>query len=194
EGENAMRNWRQAISDVNDAARFMIREGIADPDSMTILGWSYGGYSALQGGVMDPDLYRAIVAIAPVTDLPKLRDDYRWTTAYRAASRQIGGGANAAEGSPARRAKEIDAPVMIFFGDRDINVSVRQGRMMHDALKDAGKSVDYIEYKGLEHGLRQSKARADMLEKIGRFLNANVAASPAPTVARAAATANASGN
>ncbi|MEO0501630.1 MAG: alpha/beta fold hydrolase, partial [Pseudomonadota bacterium] len=116
EGENAMRNWRQAISDVNDAARSMIREGVADPESMTILGWSYGGYSALQGGVMDPDLYRAIVAIAPVTDLPKLRDAYRWTTAYHAASRQIGGGANAAEGSPARRAKEIDAPVMIFFG------------------------------------------------------------------------------
>ena len=62
---------------MNDAGRWLIAEGIADPGRIGILGWSYGGYVGLQSQVTDPELYRAVVAIAPVTDLEDLRDQAR---------------------------------------------------------------------------------------------------------------------
>ncbi len=42
-----------------------------------IVGWSYGGYAALQSSVVDPTLFKAVVAIAPVTDLRMLKEEYR---------------------------------------------------------------------------------------------------------------------
>jgi dipeptidyl aminopeptidase/acylaminoacyl peptidase len=39
-----------------------------EPAGLTILGWSCGGYSTLQGAMVDLQLFKAVVAIAPVTD------------------------------------------------------------------------------------------------------------------------------
>ena len=54
--ENGFKSWKTAIGDVNDAGRWLVSEGIAAPDKLAIFGWSYGGYAALQSGVLDPDL------------------------------------------------------------------------------------------------------------------------------------------
>jgi dipeptidyl aminopeptidase/acylaminoacyl peptidase len=40
---NALRNWRAAMSDIGDSARYLAKEGIADPNRIAIVGWSYGG-------------------------------------------------------------------------------------------------------------------------------------------------------
>jgi dipeptidyl aminopeptidase/acylaminoacyl peptidase len=60
--------------------------------------------------------------------------------------------------------------VALFHGTRDLNVDVRHSQAMERALKDAGKSVLYREYPDLQHGLDDSKVRAEMLADIGRFL------------------------
>ena len=66
----ASSRWRTAIGDVNDAGA-VAGQRRASPirTKLAIVGWSYGGYAALQSGGVDPDLYKAVVAIAPVTDL-----------------------------------------------------------------------------------------------------------------------------
>jgi dipeptidyl aminopeptidase/acylaminoacyl peptidase len=74
------------------------------------------------------------------------------------------------EGSPARNVDRIDVPVLLFHGDRDVNVGVGESRLMEKALKGAGKPVDYVEFKGLDHQLDDSVARAEMLEKSDAFL------------------------
>lgn len=168
--QNGFRGWRTSIGDVTAGARWLVTQGIADPNRMGIVGWSYGGYAALQAGVTEPGLFKAIVAIAPVTDLAQLKTDAEHFTNSVLVDRFVGSGPHVTEGSPARNADRITAPVLLFQGDRDFNVSITHSRMMQDALEAAGKHSTLTVYPGLEHDLDDSSARTDMLARIGRFL------------------------
>ena len=170
-GKNGYQAWNVAIGDVNDAGRWLVSQGIADADKLAIAGWSYGGYAALQSQVVAPDLFKAVVAIAPVTDLEYLRDDAKAYTSFRLRDEQLGRGPHIAAGSPRRHADKFNAPVALFHGTLDVNVEVRHSRSMESALRRAGKTVTYREFEDLEHGLRDSKARAQMLEDIDAFLS-----------------------
>lgn len=173
-GRNGFKAWDVAIGDVNDAGRWLVSEGIARADSLAIVGWSYGGYAALQSQVLDPSLFKAVVAIAPVSDLGYLVDDARNYTSLRLVERFVGDGPHVEAGSPRRHAERFAAPVALFHGTRDINVDVRHAQAMAKALKSAGKAVIYHEYEDLQHGLEDSAARIDMLATIGRFLDENL--------------------
>jgi acetyl esterase/lipase len=170
-GRNGFKSWDVAIGDVNDAGRWLVSEGIARPDQLAIAGWSYGGYAALQSQVLDPALYKAVVAIAPVSDLNYIVEDARAYTNYDVVRDFIGTGAHVEAGSPRRHAEKFAVPVALFHGTRDLNVDVRHSRGMEKALKDAGKSVIYREYPDLQHDLGDSKVRANMLKDIGQFLD-----------------------
>jgi acetyl esterase/lipase len=167
---NGFQSWRTAIGDVNDAGRWLVREGIADPARLAIVGWSYGGYAALQSGVLDPDLYKAVVAIAPVTDLQMLTAQSRWWSDHRIARNFIGSGPHVREGSPAQNAARIKAPVLMFHGAMDRNVLVRQSRLMDERLRAANRRSELVVYPGLDHGLEDSSARAEMLRRADAFL------------------------
>jgi len=75
-----------------------------------------------------------------------------------------------AEGSPARHADAFRAPVLLFHGDQDRNVGVSESRTMNDRLKNAGKSVEYVEFAGLDHQLRDAGARTRLLSESDAFL------------------------
>lgn len=168
--ENGFKSWKIAIGDVTDSGRWLVSQGIADPSKLAILGWSYGGYAALQSGVVAPDLFKAIVAIAPVTDLAELRKEFIRTSAQRVMRDWIGTGPHLQEGSPAQHAAAIKAPVMLFHGDLDQNVKALESKLMEDKLRAAGKSVQLTIYPKLDHGLDDSAVRADMLGKSDAFL------------------------
>ena len=168
--QNGFRGWRTSIGDITAGARWLAQQGIADPSRMAILGWSYGGYAALQSGVTEPDLFRAIVAIAPVTDLQQIKDDFRMFTSARNVSEYIGSGPHIAEGSPLPNASRITAPVLMFHGDRDFNVRAGHAQRMDRALRDAGRTSELMVFPGLEHDLADGDARRRMLERIRTFL------------------------
>ena len=167
---NGFQSWNVAIGDVNDAGRWLISEGIADASRLAVVGWSYGGYAALQSGVVDPDLYKAVVAIAPVADIGDWRDEWRRFTNAAVMRDFVGTGPHIAAGSPARHASAIKAPILLFHGEMDRNVSVRQSRLMRDRLRDAGKNVELVEFSGLDHQLEDSAARVRMLRRSDEFL------------------------
>ena len=167
---NGFQSWRTAVGDVNDAGRWLVREGIADPAKLAIVGWSYGGYAALQSAALDADLYRAIVAIAPVTDLAVLREEARGWSDFRLMRDFIGSGPTVREGSPAQNAAAIRAPVLIFHGDHDANVDVRHARLMQERLNDARRPVELVVFPGLDHQIEDSAARAQMLRQSDAFL------------------------
>lgn len=168
--KNGFQSWKTAIGDIDDAGRWLVSEGIADPNKLAIVGWSYGGYAALQSQVVDPKLYKAVVAIAPVTDLDKWREELANDYRYRQRSDFVGQGPHIEEGSPARHADRFVAPVLLFHGDRDQNVGVAESRLMQTRLKAAGKQVDYVEFAGLDHQLDDSAARSRVLGSTSAFL------------------------
>jgi dipeptidyl aminopeptidase/acylaminoacyl peptidase len=171
---NGFQSWRTSIGDVTAGAKWLANQGIAAADKLAIVGWSYGGYAALQSDVTEPGLFKAVVAIAPVTDLNLTKEQSRYFTNFRLVSEYIGSGPHVREGSPLQNASRISAPVLLVHGDRDLNVAVRQSKEMHQALRAAGKKSDYVEFPGLEHSLTDSQARARMLDKIASFLSASI--------------------
>jgi len=171
-GNNAFQAWETAIGDVNDAGRWLEAQGIAAPGKLAIFGWSYGGYAALQSAVLDPHLYKAIVAVAPVTDLDALREQYRDRSNYLVIDNFIGNGAHVEAASPARHADAFTAPVLLFHGDADENVQVGASRLMKARLESARKQVTYVEFKGLDHSLDDAGARSRMLAQSAEFIGA----------------------
>lgn len=173
--KNGFQSWRTAVGDVNDAGRYLLSSGIAAPGKLGVVGWSYGGYAALQSSVLDPDLFKAIVAIAPVTDLNMVREEARFFTNFPQVSAMIGQGAHVREGSPLQNVAQIKAPVLLIHGDKDDNVGVGESRAMAGKLRGAGKKVDYVEFAGLDHQLDDAAARTELLSKSDAFLKAALA-------------------
>ncbi|WP_421737744.1 alpha/beta hydrolase family protein [Caulobacter sp.] len=172
--QNGFQSWRKAIGDVNDAGRWLRDQGIAAPGKLAIVGWSYGGYAALQSSVLDPELFKAIVAVAPVTDLETLREESRNFTNFKIMDAYIGRGPHLREGSPAQNAEKIKAPILMFHGDQDVNVGVGESRLMLSRLKSADKKAELVIFPGLDHQLDDSAARAQMLDKAEVFLRASL--------------------
>lgn len=172
--KNGFQGWRTAIGDIAASAKYLVSEGIADPKRLAIVGWSYGGYAALLSAAERPALYKAVVAIAPVTDLNLLKRDASDFTNGRLISGFVGSGPDVIQGSPLRRASEIKAPVLLFHGDIDGNVSIDHSEKMVAALHKAGDSAELVRFQGLDHQLDDSDARAQMLTRIGQLLDRNI--------------------
>jgi dipeptidyl aminopeptidase/acylaminoacyl peptidase len=126
-------------------------------------------------GVEEPDRYRCLVSIAGVTDPVMLIDQHRHFLNRKGVTKFIGRDTEVIKhGSPLKRASEIRAPVLLFHGDQDLNVSVDHSQKMAKALKRAKKSVEYIEYEDTEHSILRNGYRVDMLDRIGSFLDAHI--------------------
>jgi len=173
--ENGFRGWQTSIGDITAAGRWLIAQG-ADPNRLGIVGWSYGGYAALQSGATEPGLFKAIVAVAPVTDLALLVEEARNFTNFELVRRFVGEGPHVRAGSPLQNVERITAPVLLFHGVRDINVGIVHSRRMDAALRAAGKRSTLVTFEGLEHDLADSEARIQMLGRIGAFLAAEMPA------------------
>ena len=172
--QNGFKNWRTSIGDVTASAKWLASKGIADPKRTAIVGWSYGGYAALQSAATEPALYKAVVAVAPVTDLAMLKEDFHDFTNYKLVADEIGSGPHVADGSPLRHAADINVPVLLVHGTLDANVNYRHSQKMDQALKAAGKRSELITFDGLDHQLNDSAARTRMLTRIGEFLDAAI--------------------
>jgi dipeptidyl aminopeptidase/acylaminoacyl peptidase len=168
--KNGFRSWSTAIGDVLDAGRWLVAQGIASPDKLAVVGWSYGGYAALQSAVVDPSVFKAVIAVAPVTDLPELKEEHRHWSDFLVVTRQIGEGPHVREGSPALNAAKIKVPVLLFHGEMDRNVPIRQSKEMADRLAAAGVPHELVTWPNLDHQLEDSAVRAEMLRKSDAFL------------------------
>jgi len=121
------------------------------------------GYKKLDGR-------SALYTIAPVTDLPELKEQHRQWSDFLVVSREIGEGPHVREGSPALNAAKIKVPVLLFHGEMDRNVPIRQSKEMADRLGAAGVPHELVTWPDLDHQLEDSAVRAEMLRKSDAFL------------------------
>jgi dipeptidyl aminopeptidase/acylaminoacyl peptidase len=168
--KNGFKSWPIAIGDVSDGGRWLVHEGIADPSKLAIVGWSYGGYAALQSAAVNPELFKAVVAIAPVTDLAQFKEEYRYWSNFNLVRDFIGSGPHMHEGSPIEQAARIKAPVLIFHGALDANVDIQQSKSMAARLHAVGGSCELVTWDNLDHYLDDADARTQMLRKSDEFL------------------------
>lgn len=173
-GDGAFRNWKTVASDVNDGAKYLIDEGIADPNKICVVGWSFGGYAAMMSAIGNPSLYQCIVSIAGVSD-PRTLDlrmrRYEGGELYREF---IGADVIGDQGSPLKRAGEIQSPVLLVHAQGDVNVPFNHGKLMYEALKKNNKSVEFIQYEQARHEIKPEKYRIDLFTRLAEFLDQHI--------------------
>lgn len=169
-----LKNWgKEMQDDIEDGARKLIADGIADPNAIAIVGSSYGGYAALMGVVKTPDFYRCAISVNGVSNVYDLVKDSRafWLS-YNAVDEQIGNdNATLKSISPVNFADKIKAPVLLVHGTDDRQVEIKHSYQMRDALQKAKKDVTFVELPSEDHFLLNEKNRIDTFRAMDTFLD-----------------------
>lgn len=161
--------------DVTDGANAMINQGIADPERMCIVGGSYGGYAALMGAVVTPDLFQCAVSFAGVSDIDKVIAQgkrYKFATMNppNTGSRRDDRD-QLRDTSPLNNIDAIKIPILLVHGDRDLSVDILQSKWMAKALKKAGKPHKFVILKEGNHHLELERHRLRFLKELEVFLD-----------------------
>ncbi|MCI3952813.1 MAG: acylamino-acid-releasing enzyme [Burkholderiales bacterium] len=168
---------RRMQDDVSDGVKALVAQGIADPKRVCIVGDSYGGYAALAGAALTPDLYACAVSINGISDLPEFLAWREKMTGDESNSfffwrDSIGDSLDSriAEVSPASVARNVRAPILLIHGTNDSVVPIAQSELMANALKSAGKTYEFIRLESEDHWLSSSATRVRLLGAIDKFL------------------------
>lgn len=166
--------------DVTDATRWAIEQGIADPKRICMFGGSYGGYSALMGAVVEPDLYRCVIGMAGVYELHLLnkKGDIQRSAYGRDYLEEVIGKDREwmRQRSPASRAAEIKAAVMLIHGGEDERVPPAHAEAMKKALEKAGNPPVW-HYEAREgHGFVDVQNQVEMYQAVLDFLDQHIGA------------------
>ena len=169
-------NWLVMQEDVEDATKYLLKKGYADPNRTCIAGWSYGGYAALMGAAKDTEgLYDCVIAMAALTDINDAKRDLKKYRGGKHVAKDFFGEAMQDSkvrkaNSPVHRAEDIKVPVFLAHGDLDENVQYDQFLRMRKALKKA--KVDYTDmsFKDEDHFLSRQVNRENFFFGVEKFL------------------------
>jgi dipeptidyl aminopeptidase/acylaminoacyl peptidase len=181
---SSFKQWGLAMQDdVEDATRWAIDQGIADPTRVAIYGGSYGGYATMMGLAKSPGLYRCGINYVGVTDLPLLLTE-TWSDSSRSdymdylAPKLIGDVDKDAkqlrDTSPVNLASRIKVPVLMAYGAADVRVTIEHGTRMKDALDRAGVKNQWMVMTGEGHGFRELDNQKAFYGAMEKFLADNM--------------------
>lgn len=174
------RQWGKAMqTDLTDATRWAIEQGIADAKRIAIAGASYGGYAALMGLVRDPGLFRCGVAWVGVTDLDMLHtvdwDDispsYKRHGMPTLLGDRVKDAADLKANSPLTHASSIKQPLLLAYGSADRRVPLVHGETFRKAVAPGNAALEWVVYEDEGHGWRAPENRLDFWSRTARFLD-----------------------
>jgi dipeptidyl aminopeptidase/acylaminoacyl peptidase len=165
--------------DLHDAVRWATDKGIADPNRVAIMGWSYGGYAALVGLTMTPEAFACGVSLNGPTDLASLIESFPpyWKVDLSNWREYVGDPSIAEDRqemtlkSPLHHADKLQRPVLLVQGGRDVRVRADQAERMVQALQRAGKPVEYLFIPEMSHGIGYWAHRLAVLRRTETFLH-----------------------
>ena len=173
----ANREWGGKMhDDLVDAVNWAIKEGVADPKRVAIYGGSYGGYATLVGMTFTPDLFCCGAELVGPSNLITFMNTIPpyWKPFEPLLWARVGHPEKDAEflksRSPLFAIDRVKKPLLIAQGLNDPRVKVAESRQMVEALKKAGREVEYYEYADEGHGFARPENRLDFYAKAEKFL------------------------
>ncbi|GAB3747462.1 alpha/beta hydrolase family protein [Lysobacter olei] len=168
------REWGGRMQDdLTDATRWAISQRIADAGRICVYGASYGAYAALMGVAKEPDLYRCAVGYIGVYDLPTMHTDgdvQRRGSGETFLKEWLGPREELGAVSPNRMADRIKVPVFLAAGGEDERAPIAHTKMMEQALRKAGGSVQTLYFPNEGHGFYVPANREAYYTQLLRFL------------------------
>jgi dipeptidyl aminopeptidase/acylaminoacyl peptidase len=144
----------------------LIAKGIADPDRLVIMGWSYGGYmtswtlgqtnrykaAAVGAGVTD------LVSFTGTTDIGDFLPDYLGGEFWEKPDLYL-------KRSPITYAGNVKTPTLVLHGEADERVPFSQGLEYYTALKRRGVPTEMVAYPRTPHNPTEPKFVLDIMKR-----------------------------
>src|SRR5262245_30233532 len=166
----------------------VIKMGVADPDRMGVMGWSYGGYMT-SWIVTQTNRFKAASVGAGVTnlasftgtaDLPGFLPDYLgsqpWENLdlYRSRSAVINAG-------------QVKTPTLVQHGEADVRVPVSQGYEFYNALKQQGVPSRMLVLPRQPHGPNEPKMMLKVMQTNLEWFDKYLASKPSDSTSTTSA-------
>lgn len=169
---------RKMQDDLLDAVAWAVKEGVADPNRVAIMGGSYGGYATLAALAFTPDLFACGVAAVGPSNLETLLATIPpyWAAGLEIMTRRVGdlrteeGRALLRERSPLHQAHAIKKPLLIGQGANDPRVKRAESDQIVAAMKANNLPVTYVLYPDEGHGWVRPENRLSWSAVVEAFL------------------------
>ena len=171
--------WAGAMhNDLLDAKYWAVDQGITAPDTVAIMGGSYGGYATLVGLTFTPDEFACGVDIVGPSNLatllasiPPYWESYRKIFANAIGDPETEKGASLLkERSPLTHADRINKPLLIGQGANDPRVKQAESDQIVEAMKANDIPVSYVLYPDEGHGFQKPENRLSFYAVAEAFL------------------------
>lgn len=160
------------VEDIEAGVKWLIAEGIAQPDEILKTGGSYGGYLTLQSLGKKPDLWAGGMAVVAIADWVLMYEDQAAT--LQGYQRALFGGTPEEKpeahkkSSPITYAENINAEILVIQGENDTRCPSRQMKVYEEKLKALGKSI-HIHWFDAGHGSREMEQQIEQQALMLRF-------------------------
>jgi dipeptidyl aminopeptidase/acylaminoacyl peptidase len=164
--------------DLIDSVNWAVKEGIADPKKIGIMGGSYGGYCALAAVTYTPDVFACSVDIVGPSNLKTLIATIPpyWKPLRSMFDVRMGNVDDPKDeelirrASPLNLADKIVRPLLIGQGANDPRVKQSESEQIVAAIEKNGGSVTYVVYPDEGHGFARPENRTDFNARAEQFL------------------------
>jgi dipeptidyl aminopeptidase/acylaminoacyl peptidase len=169
--------------DIMSGVDAMVARGIADPDRLAHIGWSYGGYMTAWV-ITQTNRFKAAMVGAGLTNMLSMYG----TNDIPSVLITYFGGIPTKETIPLYTARsamthidKVTTPTLILHGGNDERVPTGQAYELFRGLKDRGKTVELVFYPREGHGISEYYHQKDRLTRIEDWVKRYTLAQPGRT-------------
>ena len=169
---------REMHDDLLDVIDWSVKEGVSDPKRVAIMGGSYGGYAALVGLTVTPEVFACGIDIVGPSSLITLLESIPayWQPMIDMMTTRVGdhrteeGRAFLTERSPLTHVDKIQRPLLIGQGANDPRVKQAESDQIVAAMEAKKIPVTYVLYPDEGHGFARPENRRSFFAVCEAFL------------------------